>query len=98
MLLFRHQNTRQNLNIQIVNRSFENVAQFKYLGTSVTNENLIQEEIKMRMNSGNACYHSVHKILSSRLLFENIKIIIYNTIIFINTGFLDFVHRPEFYN
>jgi hypothetical protein len=33
--------------------------QFKYLGTTVTNQKLIQEEIKGRLNSGNACYHSV---------------------------------------
>jgi hypothetical protein len=46
MLLSRHQNAGQNLKIKIVNRRFENVVQFKYLGTIVTNENLIQEEIK----------------------------------------------------
>jgi hypothetical protein len=43
---------------------------------------LIQEEIKRRLNSGNACYHSVQSLLSSRLLSKNLKIRIYKTIIF----------------
>jgi hypothetical protein len=42
---------------------------------------MIQEEIKRRLDSGNACYHSVQKLLSSRLLSRNIKITIYRTII-----------------
>jgi hypothetical protein len=46
MSLSRHQNAVQNCDIKIANRSFENVAQFKYLRMTVTNENLIQEEIK----------------------------------------------------
>jgi hypothetical protein len=46
MLLFRHQNVDQNRNMKIANRSFKNVSQFKYLGTTVTNQNLIQEGIK----------------------------------------------------
>jgi hypothetical protein len=58
------------------------VAQLKYLETTVTNENSIQEEIKRRLNSGNACYRSVQSILSSRLLSRNIKIRIYESIIF----------------
>jgi hypothetical protein len=82
MLLSRHQNVGQyrDIKIRVANRSFENVSQFKYLGTTVTNQNLIKEEIK-RMNSGNACYHSVQTLLSSRLLSKNLKIRIYKTII-----------------
>jgi hypothetical protein len=57
------------------------VSQFKYLGTTVTNKNFIQEEIKRRLNSGNACYHSVQNILSSRLVSKNFKIRIHKTII-----------------
>jgi hypothetical protein len=47
----------------------------------MTNQNLIQEKIKRRLNSGNVCYHSVQNLLLSRLLSKNIKIIIYKTII-----------------
>jgi hypothetical protein len=60
---------------------FENVAQFRYFGTTITDQNLIQEEIKRRLNSGNACYHLVQNPLSSRLLSKNIKIRIYKAII-----------------
>jgi hypothetical protein len=57
------------------------VLQFKYLGTTATNQNFIQEEIKRRLNSGNAFYHAVQNLLSSRLLSNNLKIRIYKTII-----------------
>jgi hypothetical protein len=57
MLLSFHQNAGQNHDIKIAIRFFENMAQFKYLGTTVTNQNLIQEEIK-RVNMGNAFNHS----------------------------------------
>jgi hypothetical protein len=73
MLLSRHQNVGQNRDIIIANRSFENVSQFKYLGTTVTNQDLIQEEIKRRLNSGNACCHSVQNLLSSCLLSKKLK-------------------------
>jgi hypothetical protein len=76
----RH-NVGQNHDINIANRSFDNVAQFRYLGTTVTNQNLIKEEFKRRLNSGNACYQSVQNLLSSRLLAKNIQIGIYKNII-----------------
>jgi hypothetical protein len=65
MLLSRRQNAGQNSDKKIINRSFENVAQSKYFGTTITNQNLIQEKIKRRLNSGDACYHSVQNLLSS---------------------------------
>jgi hypothetical protein len=67
--------------IKIVNRSFEGVMKFKYLGTKLTDQNCVQEEIKSRLNSGNACYHSVQSLLSSRLLSRNVKVKIYKTLI-----------------
>jgi hypothetical protein len=68
MLLCRHQNKGKNQDIKIANRSFGNVSQFKYLGMTVTNKNLIQEEIKRRLCSCNACYHSVQNLPSFRLV------------------------------
>jgi hypothetical protein len=62
-----------NRDIKIANISFENVSQFKYLGMTVTNQNLIQEEIKRRLNSANTCYHSVQSLPSSRLMAKNLK-------------------------
>ncbi|PNF26869.1 hypothetical protein B7P43_G16264 [Cryptotermes secundus] len=81
MLLSHHENVGETHDIKIGNRCFENVVQFRYLGTTITNQNLIQEEIKRRLNSGNACYHSVQNLLSSHLLSKNIKIRIYESII-----------------
>jgi hypothetical protein len=74
MLVPRDQNADQNREIKIGNRSSENVSQFKYLGMTVINQNLIQEEIKSRLNSGNACYNSFRNLLSSRLLSKNRKV------------------------
>jgi hypothetical protein len=79
MLLSRQQNIGQNRDIKIANRSFKNVSQFKYLGTTVTNRNFIREEIKWRLSSGNASHHSVQSLLSSRLLSRNLKMRIYKT-------------------
>jgi hypothetical protein len=68
MIMSRHQKSGQNQNIRIANESFETVAIFKYLGTTLTHQNDIHDEIKSRLNSGNACYHSVQNLSSSRLI------------------------------
>jgi hypothetical protein len=81
MLLSCHRNAGQNHDIKLANRSSENVAQLKYLGTTVTDQNLIQREVKRRLNSGNACCHSVQKLLSSCLQPKSINIRIYKSII-----------------
>jgi hypothetical protein len=81
MVMSRKQNAGQNHNIKLDNKSFERVEQFKYLRTTLTNQNSIQEEIKSRLKSGNACYHSVQDVLSSSFLSKNTKIEIYRIII-----------------
>jgi hypothetical protein len=68
MIMSRYPNSGQNQKIRIPNASFEKVAKFKYLGTTLTNQNDIREEIKSRLNSGNACYYSVQNLLPSRLI------------------------------
>jgi hypothetical protein len=70
MLLSRRQNAGQNRGIETANKSYENVSQFKYLGKTVTNQNLIQEEIKRRLSLDNATIQS--RALSSRLLSKKI--------------------------
>jgi hypothetical protein len=77
----RCQKAGQGQSIKIENRSFGGVEKFKYLGITLTDQNCIHEEIKSRLNLGNACYHSVQSLLSSRMLSRNIKVKMYKTII-----------------
>jgi predicted transcriptional regulator len=81
MVISRDQNAGQIRNTKIDSSSFQRVEEFKYLGTNLTNQNSIEEEIKSRLKSLNACYHSVQNPLSSSLLSKNIKIKIYRTTI-----------------
>jgi hypothetical protein len=73
ILLACHQNAGHIHDIKLANRLFEIVSQLKQLGTKVTNQNFILEEISRRLNSGNACYHSVQNLLWFRLLFKHVK-------------------------
>jgi hypothetical protein len=58
----------------LLKKSSENMAKFRYFGTTVTDQNSTHEGIKSRLNSGNVCYDFVQSLLSSRLLSKNLKI------------------------
>src|SRR5215471_14998486 len=81
MVMSREGNAGRGHSVKIDNSAIERVEEFKYLGVTLTDQNSIQEEIKSRWKLGNACYHSVQNLLSSRLLSKNLKIKIYRTII-----------------
>jgi hypothetical protein len=63
MVMARDQNAGRSHSMKIDNSSIERVAEFKYLGTTVTNQNSIQEEIKSRLKSWNACCNSVQNLV-----------------------------------
>jgi hypothetical protein len=75
MIMSRDQNAEGSHSIKIDNMcsSLERVEEFK-CGNTLTNQNSIQEEIKSRLKSGNTCYHSVQNLLSSSMIFKNLKI------------------------
>ena len=80
--LSREQNIGgKNHKIKIRNKSLERVEDFKYLRTTLTNQNWIRTEIESRLKSRNACYHSVQNIYSSSLLAKNTNIKVYITLI-----------------
>jgi len=81
MTVSRDQNAGRIHSMKTDNISIERVEEFKYLGTTLTNQNSIQKEIKSRLKLGNACYYSGQNLLSSRLLSKHLKIKIYRTII-----------------
>ena len=81
MVMPRDQNAGRIHSVRTDNSTFERVEVFKYLGTTLTYQNSIAEEIKGRFSSGNAYYHSVQNLLSSMLLSKNLKIKLHSTII-----------------
>ena len=73
MGMSRNQNAERSHGIKIDNNSSERMGQFKYLGTTLTNQNAVQEEIKSRLKSGNACYHLVQNLSSSIFAIQKFK-------------------------
>jgi hypothetical protein len=74
MVMSRDRNAGRRHSVKIDSSSIKKVEEFKYLGTMLTDQNSIQEEIKSRLKLGNACYHPVQNLLSCRLLSKNLKI------------------------
>ena len=81
MEIGRHRGIIANEHIRIGSNSYEKVKSFKYLGSLVTNQNSIQDEIKCRLKAGNSHYYSVQILLYSGLSSKNLKFKIYKTII-----------------
>jgi hypothetical protein len=77
VVMSRDQNAGRSDSINIDISSFERVQEFKYLRTTLSNQNCIQEEIKSRLKAGNACYHSMRNLLSSSSLSKNLNIKIF---------------------
>jgi hypothetical protein len=67
--------------MQIENSAFERVEEFKYLRTTLTDQNYVEEEIRSSLKSGNACYHSVQNLMSPNFLTKHKKIKVYRAII-----------------
>ena len=80
MVMSRAQTAGLSHTMKVDNSSIQRVEEL-YLGTTLTNQNSIQEEIKSRLKLGNACHRWMQNLLSSSLLSKNLKIKIYRTII-----------------
>ena len=62
LIMYRDQNAGRSDNMKIYNSSIERLEEFKYLGTTLLNQNFIPEEIKSRLMLVIACYYSVQKL------------------------------------
>jgi hypothetical protein len=80
MVMSHYEKAEKEHRIKIVDRSFEDAARFKYLGTTLTDQIVCTTRLRAD-NSRNACYHSVQSLLSSWLLSRTVKVKIHKTII-----------------
>jgi hypothetical protein len=81
MIVSPDHNAGRSHSMRTDNSSIERVEEFKYVGTTLTNQNSIPQEIKSRLKLGNACSYSEQNRLSSSLLSKNLKIKVYRCII-----------------
>jgi hypothetical protein len=81
MVMSRDQNAGRGHSVKIDNSPIEKVEEFRNLGTTSTDQNSIQEEIKSRLKLGIACYYSVQNLSFFTLLSKNLKLKIYRNII-----------------
>jgi len=95
MIMCRDHKAGRNNYMKIDNSSFERVEEFRYLGTTLKIQNSIQEDIKGRLKSGNACYHSMLNLLSSSSLSKNIKIKIILPVVLYECETCSFTLRDE---
>jgi hypothetical protein len=72
-VMSRDQTAELSDSMNFSNSLFQKEEEFRYLGTTLTNQNYMQEEIKNKLKLGNACYHSMQNLLSSSLLSKNLK-------------------------
>jgi len=73
MVMSRDQNAGRIHSVRTDNSTFERVEEFTYLGTNLTNQNSIAEEIKSRLKSGSACYHSVQNLFFFQVAIQKFK-------------------------
>ena len=80
-------NTRNKIRYQHVSKldtqgeSFERVNQFKYLGSILTDDNNISEEVRSRVTSGNKCFFALSNVFKSKIINRKLKITAFNTIL-----------------
>jgi len=74
MITSRNTGNEGNKNIIIRDEVIEKVNKFKYLGAYVTSKNEVTDEIKSLLVSVNACFYSVQKLLTSRLILSKLKL------------------------
>jgi len=67
--------------LEIDNMSFESVQSVKYLGSTVNQNNTIEEEIKERLIAGNKAFYANQKTFQNKLLSKKSKLKLYWTLI-----------------